>query len=480
MSDEESRHADAADDRLESEPHRSDEEVEVADDDAVEGVGAQDETDVGGENSAENDAGEQAGEGAEVEEENGEENAKENDEGADGNNGEDDDGLEDLPEEDDEDDNGESSKKNAEKTFGDSESELSDLDEDAFEDENEKIIDESVFNSIKSHKRSSGASTSSTKKEKTRPKKSHLDGEIVSDNEDYPSEYQKESLEDLDPETRARRELEMKLDAALKKPSSKRRKLDGDDIEQMQDEKISHLREQMRGAAIADAECIKNGVPAINKLKLLPAVRDVLNKQNLADSILDNNLLEAVRQWLEPLPDASLPGYEIQKELFAAIDRLPIKTIHLRESGLGKVVLFYQKSKRPQLTIKRTADKLIGKWTRPIMGRSDNYRDKEVVSRSYDPYEMARQIALGQRRASTHEQVSLAEEAAARRNRAAIPTVKPVTFDVAPQSNLSTQFTARRPTGEDQFRKIKQRMTASRSVKTRKSGVSIEGKELKH
>ena len=40
---------------------------------------------------------------------------------------------------------------------------------------------------------------------------------------------------------------------------------------------------------------------------------DILARADLAIPILDNNLLEAVRLWLEPLPDASMPAYQIQK-----------------------------------------------------------------------------------------------------------------------------------------------------------------------
>ena len=168
----------------------------------------------------------------------------------------------------------------------------------------------------------------------------------------------------LDPEARRRREFERRIQATGVSTNKRRKKTNDDVLDQFQDEMVNNLREKMRTAAIEDAECVRNGTPAMSKLKLLPEVKDVLRKSSLADTILDNNLLEAVRIWLEPLPDASLPAYEIQKESFSALDRLPIKTIHLRESGLGKVVIFYQKSKRPQLNIKRTVDKLVGDWTR--------------------------------------------------------------------------------------------------------------------
>ncbi|CAN6674307.1 transcription factor Spn1p [Trichomonascus vanleenenianus] len=356
---------------------------------------------------------------------------------------------------------------------------LSDVDEDQFKQE-EKPIDESVYN-IKVQKRTGSEFTAYEPAEKKREKSHKRSAEAEDQENDFSDAEEQE--EEVDPETRQRRELERRMDEALKGNKKRKKKLDGDDLEQMQDEKIQQLRNQMYAAAQADGESIRTGVPAVNKLQLLPEVRAVLQKQTLADSILDNNLLEAIRMWLEPLPDASLPAFEIQKELFAAIERLPIKTIHLRESGLGKVVLFYQRSKRPQLNIKRTADKLIGDWTRPIMGRSDNYRDKYVASRVYDPEEMlAMSRSVGAMRkgsVSASSMRSPAEAAAIRRNRAHIPEARGVSFDVAPKSTVPAGHVAPGNRGDDAFRSIRQKMQ-NRGVKGKKSGVSIEGKELRH
>uniref|UniRef100_A0A060SY25 Transcription factor IWS1 n=1 Tax=Blastobotrys adeninivorans TaxID=409370 RepID=A0A060SY25_BLAAD len=380
---------------------------------------------------------------------------------------------------------------------GNSDDELSDLDEDQIEElDNQLPIDEQVYK-MSSHKRASSERRPRAPKEKTRPKKraTAADSDEAGARKsrsrarsmDADDDDSRESTpeEDLDPETRKKREIERRLDEALKPTSKRRKKLDGDDIEQMQDEAVSNLREQMRNAAIEDAECIKNGVPAVNKLRMLPRVEAVLQKASLADSILDNNLLEAVRMWLEPLPDASLPAYAIQKVMFQAIDKLPIKTIHLRESGLGKVVYFYQRSKRPQLDIKRTADRLIGNWTRPIMGRSDNYRDKYVASRSYsveDPSTAAANAAMNTKSMDDKRsinQMSAAEAAAVRRNRAFIPDTGTQSFQVAPKSIVTSAIPGRAPLGSgDEFKRLRQRMTMKGRAKTKKSGVSIEGKDL--
>ncbi|KAK9453106.1 hypothetical protein V1511DRAFT_505665 [Dipodascopsis uninucleata] len=273
----------------------------------------------------------------------------------------------------------------------DDEDELSELDEDQFKDiEVDQIgipITEEVYK-IQRHKRDKeieGAEVSKRgpdggkKRERSRRSRREPSEEIKqtksrrsrkesSKKSNGGAAEEPENIENLDPDARRLRELEERIDLALK-PQKKRKKLDEDDLEQMQDDRIIDIRERMRQAAIRDAEAIKDGIPATHKLSMLSEVRDVLQKHTLYDSILDNNLLESVRLWLEPLPDASLPAYSIQREMFSALEELPIKSTHLRESGIGKIVLFYHKSKRPQHGIKRIADKLVADWSRPIIGR---------------------------------------------------------------------------------------------------------------
>ncbi|KAK9365579.1 hypothetical protein V1509DRAFT_570712 [Lipomyces kononenkoae] len=277
----------------------------------------------------------------------------------------------------------------------DNEDELSELDEEQFKDvEVDAIglpITEEVYK-IQRHKRvkaDNEREVEKRKKERTRSRKSRdVDGGII-EGEGITGRKKKvrkeqageEDVEKLDPDQQRLRELEERIDAALK-TQKRRKKVDEDDIEQMQDDRIVEVRERMRQAAIKDAEAIKDGIPATHKLQMLPEVRDVLQKHSLYDSILDNNLLESVRLWLEPLPDASLPAYSIQRELFAALEELPIKTVHLRESGIGRVVLFYQKSRKPQLGIKRIADKLVGDWSRPIIGRNKKGRNPMMRMRA--------------------------------------------------------------------------------------------------
>lgn len=140
-------------------------------------------------------------------------------------------------------------------------------------------------------------------------------------------------------------------------------------------------------AAEADAAAHDHGQAAFHKIKMLPEVTAILNRNTHMQALTDpeNNLLEAVRFFLEPLNDGALPAYNIQRDLFAAIAKLPINKDSLIASGLGKVTLFYTKSKKVEIHIKRQAEKLIQEWTRPMLQKSDDHTKKVYKRVAYDP-----------------------------------------------------------------------------------------------
>jgi transcription factor SPN1 len=40
------------------------------------------------------------------------------------------------------------------------------------------------------------------------------------------------------------------------------------------------------------------------------------------DAYMDANIMEAIRAWLEPLPDRSLPSLDIQRAMFKILDEV--------------------------------------------------------------------------------------------------------------------------------------------------------------
>lgn len=155
----------------------------------------------------------------------------------------------------------------------------------------------------------------------------------------------------------------------------------------MADAEIADMRDKMIKAAEADQELVQQGLPASHKLKMLPQVIALLSRENSKNAILDpdNNILEAVRFFLEPLFDGSLPAYNIQRELFGALDKIEMTKDALIASGIGKVIYFYKKSKRAEPKIQQKAEKFMQQWTAPLLSKSDDYRKKQFQSVAFDP-----------------------------------------------------------------------------------------------
>lgn len=216
------------------------------------------------------------------------------------------------------------------------------------------------------------------------------------------------------------------IDEALRagKKKAPRKRAGEDDLDLLADEEVAALRREMVTAADDDEEANRLKKPATNKLKLLPKVVATLQKNHLQQSILDNNLLEGVKRWLEPLPDKSLPALNIQHQFFQILERMTIDTISLKMSGLGKVVVFYSMCSRVEPKIKRSAEHLIEVWSRPVLKRSSSYRDRHIASAEWN------REALSQR-AGPLVVGSVADN---NRRNVGIPQAVTAGFRVAPQS----------------------------------------------
>ncbi|PVH13815.1 uncharacterized protein CXQ87_001933 [Candidozyma duobushaemuli] len=343
------------------------------------------------------------------------------------------------------------------------------------QEERQEYDDEDIY-SMQSHKNASGEQTKKKNIRRTAKDESATPAPEAS----FPATYEEDDGIDYsneDPAARRRRLLEEKMDQAVKNKTVRRKKADEDDLERMQDDRIDFLKNKMIEAANLDVEKNSNGQIATEKLKLLREVIDTMSKADLAISILDNNLLEAVRLWLEPLPDASMPAYQIQKELIHSLTTLPIKTDHLVASGIGKVLVFYQRSKRTEPTLKKIVDRLIGDWTRPILNKSDSYKDRTIRFHDYNKSRFSNQLQ-SKKRSKQIEPKSLYEQQAERRNRAAIPSARTTAYKIAPRVDPSLLARQGRGGTDERFTRINRKMTNSRKKSVKKSGPSIEGKNL--
>jgi transcription factor SPN1 len=231
----------------------------------------------------------------------------------------------------------------------------------------------------------------------------------------------------------------------------------------MADAEIEDMRKRMTHAAQMDAINRREGKPAMHKLKMLPEVVSLLNRNQYVNSLVDPeiNLLEAVKFFLEPLDDGSLPAYNIQRDLMIALGKLPINKETLIASGIGKVVVFYTRSKRPEPGIKRMAERLLAEWTRPILQRSDDYSKRVYQEAEFDPTKITSRVKSVQDSAAEARARELLPPRLANRARAEISHTS---YTVVPKPTVVQESKFARPlgaSGEDRFRKMRARQIAA-------------------
>ncbi|EOY19721.1 hypothetical protein QUC31_005983 [Theobroma cacao] len=139
-------------------------------------------------------------------------------------------------------------------------------------------------------------------------------------------------------------------------------------------------------AAEDDAELIRQEKPAINKIQMLPLLLDFLSKRKLQGEFLDHGVLSLLKNWLEPLPDGSLPNATLRAAILNMLTQvLPIdieredRREQLKKSGLGKVIMFLSKSDEEITANKRLAKDLIEHWSRTIFSKSVQFSDLRYI-----------------------------------------------------------------------------------------------------
>ncbi|KAL1930701.1 hypothetical protein VTP01DRAFT_10863 [Rhizomucor pusillus] len=246
--------------------------------------------------------------------------------------------------------------------------------------------------------------------------------------------------------------------AKLQNTRKRRKKADEEDLERSMDEELMALRERMRNAADEDTMANNERRPATAKLKMLNEAMNILTNKRIQDNILDNQLLDAIRVWLEPLPDRSLPSLDIQSQMLDALDSLPIASDHLRESGVGKIVYFYQKSPRVDPRIKRKAEQLIAKWSRLVIKRSANYSERQHELREYRHEAVAPRV----KRVKMDAPAESSNAGSLRqRYHVSIPQAVAPDYDIIPQSTIKVT----RHKTKEQGGSFKRLKTTMRSLK---------------
>uniref|UniRef100_A0AAV2J1K1 TFIIS N-terminal domain-containing protein n=1 Tax=Knipowitschia caucasica TaxID=637954 RepID=A0AAV2J1K1_KNICA len=141
------------------------------------------------------------------------------------------------------------------------------------------------------------------------------------------------------------------------------------------DDVVSAMINKMTEAAEEDRTLNSQKKPALKKLTLLPTVVMHLKKQDLKETFIDSGVMSAIKEWISPLPDKSLPALRIREELLRILHELPsVSQETLKHSGIGRAVMFLYKHPKESRNNKDLALKLINEWSRPIFGLTSNYK----------------------------------------------------------------------------------------------------------
>ncbi|KAL0371938.1 UNVERIFIED_CONTAM: protein IWS11 [Sesamum calycinum] len=122
---------------------------------------------------------------------------------------------------------------------------------------------------------------------------------------------------------------------------------------------VENVMAELKVVAEEDAELYRQGKPATNKMQL-------------HQEFLDHGGLTLLKNWLEPLPDGSLPDINIRTAVLKILNDFPIDLQHsdrrglLKRSGLGKVIMFLSMSAEETTVNQKLAKELVDKWSQPI------------------------------------------------------------------------------------------------------------------
>ncbi|GJP67510.1 hypothetical protein CLOP_g24324 [Closterium sp. NIES-67] len=263
---------------------------------------------------------------------------------------------------------------------------------------------------------------------------------------------------------------------------------------------VAEFHAKMLKAAEDDALANRQHRPAINKLRMLGEMLSTLRKKHLQREFLDRGVFSYLKNWLEPLPDLSLPNIKIRTSILELVKELPIdvggnteRRRQLKESGLGRVVMFLSKLPEETVQNRKLARDLVDMWSRPIFEKSTHYRDlRDDYDRPMRPPPTHREEAAPRVSHSRPDDLDLdntgeargeAEEegSGAKRVMTRVPQPMAMDFRVRPESKVTEEMLARRGHKDARHQSVTkklQKLKQSKNKNLRAEKVSVQGRGM--
>ncbi|KRX57007.1 Protein IWS1 -like protein [Trichinella sp. T9] len=271
----------------------------------------------------------------------------------------------------------------------------------------------------------------------------------------------------------------------------RRRRYENVDFISDADDTINDLIERMNVAAQADRESNVAQKPALQKRKLLPYVLSQLKKADLQTAFIESGAVTAIAEWLQLLPDRSLPSYEIRTELLKILQQFPVLDASvLRSSNIGKVVMILHKHPKETKENRILAGRLISDWARPIFNLQTDYRLLSKEERQRRDYKTNTSAAKKMKTIDDGMNPgpsNVEEESKPLRPgdkgfipRARVPQLSTKDYVIRPKSNIDVSVENKHVRRTSEFelklRMFKERMKRKKAM--RAVTVSIEGRKM--